>query len=133
MTFVGHAQGRKSPSIFCLGVQGDCVRFKWQTCSMRENSHSTIEIFLQCFLKSCSPAGRVRRQARKRESDGVKPTAGIDSTAAIEAALRIRVIEIMDDAGHAHALEVIQRVLESPQTQAAEVHHEELADHSVGI
>src|SRR5216683_1974145 len=95
----------------------------------------TVRLKFSCsaFLKPAPPARRIGRQAAQREADGIEVEAGIDSSAAIESALRIRVIEILDHAGHGHALEVIEGVLESPESVAAEVHHEELADQSAGI
>ena len=100
---------------------------------MAENSHSTIEIFPERFLESRSPARRIGRQTVERESDGIEEEAEIDSAAAVEATLRIRVIEVLHHTGHRHALEFVQGVREGPEREAAEIHHKELADQSAGI
>ena len=100
---------------------------------MAENSHRAVEIFLERFLKACTPARHIRRQTAEREADGIELEAGIDSAATVGTALRIGVIEILDHAGHAHALEFVEGVLEGSEREAAEIHHKELADQSAGI
>src|SRR5881396_2502876 len=100
---------------------------------MGEGVDSAVEILLERFLKACTPARHIGRQTAEREADGIELQAGIDSTAPVETALRIGVIEILDHAGHAHALEFVKRVFEGSEREAAEIHHKELADQSAGI
>src|SRR6516162_9287515 len=100
---------------------------------MSQNGHSAVEIFLERFLKARAPARHIGWQTVERESDGIEVEAGIDSTAAIESAPRIGVIEILDHTGHLHALEFVEGMLEGSEREAGEIHHKELADQSAGI
>src|SRR5581483_12121101 len=100
---------------------------------MSHDGHGTIEIFLERFLKSCTPARDVGRQTVKRESNGIELETGIDSTATIETTFRIRVIEILNNSRHTHAFEFIQLVFESSHRKGTEIQHKKLANQSTGV
>src|SRR5690348_2912805 len=100
---------------------------------MSHDGHGTIEILPERVLKSCTPARDVGRQTVKRESNGIEFETSIDSTATIETTFRIRVIEILNNSRHTHALEFIQLVFESSHGEGTEIQHKELADQTAGV
>ena len=57
----------------------------------------------------------------------------VDAAAAVEAALRVGVVEIMHDARHLHALVLVELMLEHRVRRRALVEHEVLAHHPAGV
>src|SRR5690242_2832671 len=100
---------------------------------MSHDGYGTVEIFPERFLKSCTPARDVGRQTVKRESNGIEFETGIDSAATIETTFRIRVIEILNNSRHTHALEFIQLVFQSSHRKGAEIQHKKLPHQSTGV
>ena len=131
MGLIGEAHCGKAPRVFRLGIEADGIGFKRQTGGVGQYSHRAVVIFLQRFLKARTPARRIGRQTGQREADGIEIETGIDAAATIETALRIGVVEILNHAGHLHTLVFVEGMFKGSKREAAPIHHEELADHSV--
>ena len=75
----------------------------------------------------------VRRRGPNRPPRRLRPDPRVEAAAAIEPALGIRVVEVVDDARHLHALVFVQLVLEDAEGTRRVVEHQVLADHAARI
>ena len=70
------------------------------------------------------PVGRGANRPRRR----LRPDPRVEASAAVVAALRIRIVEVVQDARDLHALVLVQLVLEDAERAAAVVEHQVFAD-----
>src|SRR5262249_39377063 len=113
MIFVSHSHGRQTPGVFGQRIEGDAVSFNRQRGRMTEVIHRSIVVISQRFLVIGAPTRSLARQgSSKRKAYRGNIESHIDPAAAIESALRIRIVEVVYDSRHHHALEFIQLVLE---------------------
>src|ERR1700730_5355402 len=69
----------------------------------------------------------------QRPTDGLTAHSRVDAAPAVEAALRIGFIEVMQDSCHLHALVLIELLLEHRVYAGSLIEHEILADQTAGI
>src|SRR5262249_2285677 len=90
--------------------------------------HRSSVVISQRFLVIGAPTRSLARQgSSKRKAYRGNIESHIDPAAAIESALRIRIVEVVYDSRHHHALEFIQLVLEYSSREPAGVEHQILA------
>ena len=98
----------------------------WQaTCMVRGNSFRRA---LNALPHDGTLGGGANRPRR-----GLRSDARIEASAAVVAALRIRIVEVVQDARDLHALVFVQLVLEDAERPAAVVEHQVLADEPARI
>ncbi len=85
------------------------------------------ESLAQHRLVFVSPLGRVLRQAAKPEAYRILNESHIHSAAAVEPALGIAVVKIMNDSRHGHALEFVQLVFKHCRRRSVPVEHQKLS------
>src|SRR5262249_28125333 len=84
-------------------------------------------------LEALPPFWGIRRQSAEREIHRIPIEAPVDSSAAIEAALGIGIIVIVQYARDVETLVVVEGMFEHAADGDAGVHHEVLADEAAGI
>ena len=92
---VRHADRGDAPGILERGIDGDVVGFQRKRGGVAGHLHRARE-FPQAFLVALSPGRSVARGADRPER-GLWADAAVESAAAIEAALRIRIVEVVQD------------------------------------
>src|SRR6185295_5030029 len=75
-----------------------------------------------------SPPGRVLWQTAQPEAYGILNESHVHSAAAVEPALGIAVVKIMNDSRHGDALELVQLVFEYRRRRSVPVEHQKLSD-----
>ena len=101
--------------------------------SVRLQGQRAREIMAYHLLPFAAPARCVLWQPREREADGIEIETRVDAAASMKAALRIGLVEIVDDTRGLNALEFVQRVFENPKRLKAAVDHQVLAYQAAGV
>ena len=119
MILVGHANRRQAPGVLQLGIERDAVGLDRQRGAVTGDQHGAREL-RQARLVGAAPRWALGRQCACAQIDGLRADARVDAAAAVEAALRIGVVEIVHDARDLHALVLVQLVLEHALRARAE-------------
>src|SRR6202035_4421923 len=99
--------------------------------AMRSREHRVPESF-QSLLEVGTPPRKFATRG-ERPPDWLASHSSIDSAAAVEAALGIGVVEVVQDPRHLNTLVFVQFVLELGVDAGPLVEHQILADHAAGI
>ena len=110
MILVSDADRRHAPGVLQLRVQRDIVRFHRKRSAVTVHLHAARK-FPEPRLVGAAPAGTCSSGSLSPHH-GLRPDARIESAAAIVTALRIGIIEVVQDSRDLHALEFVQLVLE---------------------
>src|SRR6202011_5740795 len=110
MIFVGDANGGNSPRIFQSRVNAHAIGLERQRSAMSGGGHRTWKGF-QARLEARTPPRQIASR-RHRPAGGLRTYARIDAAAAIEPALRIGEVEVMQDASDLYALVLVEFMFE---------------------
>src|SRR5262245_51211601 len=100
---------------------------------MAPERHRTWKLTGELTRESLAPGRRVSRQALEREGDRILAEPSVDAAAAVETALRIRLIEIEDHPCILDALVLVERLFELRVHFEIGVEHQVFADHPARI
>ena len=136
MVLVGDPQRRPAPVILQLRVQGNAVFRPRQRSSVAEHRHLVIELRGDALLERLAEQRSFTRDIGvEGVEDGIhiQKTAGIQPAAPVESALRIRVVEVVQDPGDLDALVFIERMFENGMRRGMAVEHQVLAHQAAAV
>src|SRR5450631_1683463 len=131
MVLVGHANCRDAPCVLESRVDADAVRLLRQRSAMPGRGHRPWKS-LQSLLEFRSPTRQIATRGHGPQRR-LRIDARIDAAAAVEPTLRVGVVKIVQDAGHLHALILVQVVFEDALGTGSLVEHQVLADQTAGV
>src|SRR5678816_3503616 len=100
---------------------------------MASEGHRAWKLSGEFTRESLTPGGGVSREALERKGNRILAEPGIDTAAAVEAALRIRLVEIEDHPCVLDALVLVERLFELRVHLEIGVEHQMFADHTARI
>src|SRR5581483_2009932 len=127
MALVSDTKRRQSPRVAHVLIEGDRVGLDRQAGARSQNINSPGVVLADRFLESRAPAWSVRGEGIQSESNWKKDQTAVNPTTSIETAHRIGVVEVLHRTCDLNAFELVNRLLECPQSKGGVIQHEELA------